>query len=92
MGTKVKPTGKVRSLVDCSKPRLEFEGTPGFVYNPSYAGSLNSTIDNAKFPVNLTSLGEFVRRLWFHGKNAKISKLDQEAMFRSGRRIFICSM
>ena len=31
MGTKVKPTGKVRSLVDCSKPRLEFEGTPGFV-------------------------------------------------------------
>ena len=73
IGTKVKPTGKVRSLVDCSKQRLDFEGTPGYVYNPSYAGSLNSTIDNSKFPVNLTSLGKFVRRLWFHGKNAKIA-------------------
>ena len=40
------------------------------------------TIDNSKFPVNLTSLGKFVRRLWFHGKNAKISKLDQEAAYR----------
>ena len=52
------------------------------MYNASYAGSLNSTIDNAKFPVNLMSLGEFVRRLWFHGKNAKISKLDQEVAYR----------
>ena len=82
MGTKVKPNGKVRSLVDCSKPRLEFEGTPGYVYNPSYAGSLNSTIDNAKFPVNLTNLGAFVRRLWIHGRNAKIAKLDHEAAYR----------
>ena len=54
---------------------LEFEGTPGFVYSPSCAGSLKSTIDNAKFPVNLTSLSAF------HGKNAKISKLDQEAAY-----------
>ena len=82
MGTKLKPTGKVRSLVDCSKPRLEFEGTPGYVYNPDYAGSLNSTIDNQQFPVNLTNLGEFVTRLWFHGKNAKIAKVDQEAAYR----------
>ena len=34
MGTKVKPTGKVQSLVDCSKPRLESEGTPGYIYRP----------------------------------------------------------
>ena len=82
MGTKVKPTGKVRSLVDCSKPRLESEGTPGFIYNPEYAGSLNSTIDNSQFPVNLTSLGIFIGRLWFHGRNAKVAKLDQEAAYR----------
>ena len=31
MGTKVKPTGKVRSLLDCLKPRRKFEGTPGYV-------------------------------------------------------------
>ena len=82
MGTKVKPTGKVRSLVDCSKPRLESEGTPGYIYNPEYPGSLNSTIVNDQFPVNLTSLGIFIGRLWFHGRNAKIAKLDQEAAYR----------
>ena len=82
MGTKVKPTGKVRSLVDCSKPRLESEGTPGYIYNPDYPGSLNSTIDNTKFPVNLTNLEEFVRRLLVHGKNSKIVKLHQEAAYR----------
>ena len=68
--------------MDCSKPRLEFKWTPGYIYNPGYAASLNSTIDNTKFPVNLTSLGGFVRRLWVHGKNAKIAKLDQEAAYR----------
>ena len=44
MDTKLKPTGKVRSLVDCSKPRLESSATLGYMYNPDYPGSLNSTI------------------------------------------------
>ena len=63
MGTKIKPNGKVVSLVDFSKLRLEFEGTAGYMYSPGYAGSLNSTIENSQFRVNLTSIREFVGRL-----------------------------
>ena len=47
MSAKLKPTGKVRSIVDCSGPYTEFEGTPGFIYNPEYPGSLNSTIQKS---------------------------------------------
>ena len=56
MAAKLKPTGKVRSIVDCSGPRTEFEGTPGYVYNPDFPFSLNSTIQKSEVPVNLTSL------------------------------------
>ena len=67
MAAKLKPTGKVRSIIDCSGPYTEFEGTPGFVYDPDYPGSLNSTIQKSEFLVNLTSLAEFVNLLWDHG-------------------------
>ena len=82
MSAKLKPTGKVRSLVVCSGPYTEFEGTPGFIYNPEYPGSLNSTIQKSEFPVNLTSLSEFVDLLWDHGLGAEMVKLDQEAAYR----------
>ena len=48
MAAKLKPTGKFRSIVDCSGPYTEFAGTPGFVYNPEYLGSLNSTIQKSE--------------------------------------------
>ena len=63
MGSKLKPSGKSCGLF---KTNAGVRRDPGFVYSPSCAGSLKSTIDNAKFPVNLTSLSAF------HGKNAKI--------------------
>ena len=50
MATKLKPTGKVRSIVDCSGPRTEYEGTSGFIYNPDFSGSLNSTIKKVGVP------------------------------------------
>ena len=81
-GTGVTATGKVRSIVDCSGPNTEYEGTPGFIYNPEYPGSLNSTIQKSEFPVNLTSLSEFVDLLWDHGLGAEMIKLDQEAAYR----------
>ena len=77
MAAKLKPTGKVRSIVDCSGPYTEDKGTPGFIYNPEYPGSLNSTIQKSEFPVNLTSLAEFVDLLWDHGLGAEMTKLDQ---------------
>ena len=82
MATKLKPTGKVRSIVDCSGPHTEFAGTPGFVYNPDYPGSLNSTIQKSEFPMNLTSLAEFVNLLWDRGLGAEMIKLDQEHAYR----------
>ena len=82
MSAKLKPTGKVRSIVDCSGPYTEYEGTPGYIYNPEYPGSLNSTIQKSEFPVNLKSLSEFVELLWDHGLGAEMIKLDQEAAYR----------
>ena len=43
MAAKLKPNGKVRSIVDCSGPRTEAEGTPGYIYSPDFPGSLSST-------------------------------------------------
>ena len=82
MAAKLKPTGKVRSIVDCSGPYTEDVGAPGFIYNPEYPGSLNSTIQKSEFPVNLTSLAEFVDLLWDNGLGAEMTKLDQEAAYR----------
>ena len=82
MSAKLKPNGKVRSIVDCSDPRTEFEGTPGFMYSQEYPGSLNATIQKSEFPVNLTSLENFVDMLWNHGLGAEMVKLDQEAAYR----------
>ena len=55
MAAKLKPNGKVRSIMDCSGPRTEEKGTPRYVYNPDYQESLNSTIQKSEFPVDLTS-------------------------------------
>ena len=55
MSAKLKPMGKVLSIVDCSGPRTEFEGTAGFIYNLDFPGSLNSTIQKSEFQVNLTA-------------------------------------
>ena len=66
MAAKLKPNGKVRTIVDCSGPRTESEGTPGFIYNPEFPGSLNSTMQKSEFPVDLTSLVKFVDLLWDH--------------------------
>ena len=38
MSAKLKPTGKVRSIVDCSGPYTEFDGTSRFIYNPEIQG------------------------------------------------------
>ena len=82
MAAKLKPTGKVCSIVDCSGPYTEDAGIPGFIYNPEYPGSLNLTIQKSEFPVNLTSLAEFVDLLWDHSLGAEMTKLDQEAAYR----------
>ena len=52
------------------------------MYSPNYQGSLNSTIMNSQFPVNLTSMGEFFKRLWDHDRGAEVAKFDQEAAYR----------
>ena len=38
-------------------------------------------LNNTELAVDLTSLGQFVTRLWDHGLGAEIVKLDQEAAY-----------
>ena len=84
MAAKLKPTGKIRSIVDCSGPHTEFEGTSGFVYTlqPKLARVTELNHTEVRVPMNLTFLAEFVNLLWDRGLGAEMIKLDQERVYR----------
>ena len=82
IGVRVKPNGKIRVIVDASSPYDEDEWTPGWIWNPSLPGSVNSTIDPKQFPVKMSSVGKFVRGLWRYGQGALVDKLDYTSAYK----------
>lgn len=82
LGAKLKPNGKIRVLVDASSPHDKEEETPGWIWNPEFPGSVNSTIDPRQFPTKMSSVPEFVRSLWKYGRNAVVGKLDYTSAYK----------
>jgi hypothetical protein len=82
MGAKLKPNGKIRVLVNASSPHDEDDWTPGWIWSPKLPGSVNSTIDPAKFPTKMSSVPRFVRALSKCGRNAQVDKLDYKSAYK----------
>ena len=82
MNTRPKPNGKLRIIIDASAPHDQDESVPGWIWNPDFPGSSNSTVDVSKFPAKMSSVAKFVRTLYRVGRNARICKIDQSSAYK----------
>ena len=82
MGAKLKDNGKMRLIVDASSPHDRDESVPGWIWSPSFPGSVNSTIDIEKFPARMSSVAKFVRTLWRVGRGALVANMYWSSAYK----------
>ena len=49
---------------------------PGWLWNPEFPGSLNSTINIEEYPASMSSVSKLVRALWRVGRWCLVAKAD----------------
>ena len=74
--TRPKPNGALRIIVDMSSPRDRDTTVPGWLWSQELPGSVNSSMDPAKFPARMSSVKQFTRMLYEVGRGAVVCKID----------------
>ena len=84
MFTRPKPNGSLRIIVDMSSPRDRDRHVPGWIWSPTLAGAVNTSIDPAKFPARMSSGRKFVKMIYRAGRGCVIFKIDWCDAYKSG--------